>query len=109
MDRGRTHYNFGADLNHRSDTQIIFHFHNWQCCHTVQYLLPLPGCVVVAHGLSIALSTGDVVELRASEALKERVLPPCFGRVHSVRRPVPQHEEEVREPARLAGGKTEPK
>lgn len=60
----------------------------------------------MAHRLGVALSAGEVFELRASEAIEERVMPLYFG-IHSVRRPVPQHEEEVREPTGLAGGKTE--
>lgn len=58
----------------------------------------------MAHRLSIALSAGEIFELGASEAFKERVVPLRFG-VYSVGRPVPQHEEEVREPRRLAAGK----
>lgn len=57
----------------------------------------------MAHRLGIALSTGNVFELRASEAFQERVMPLCF-RFHSVRCPVSQHEEEVREPRGSAGG-----
>lgn len=85
--------------------QIIVSSEN-ETLSPVQYLLSLTHCVAVAYRLGIALSTGDVFELRASEALEERVMPLLF-RIHSVRRPVPQHEEEVREPRRLAGGKTE--
>lgn len=59
---------------------------------------------MVAH-LVIAHSTGDILELRASKTFKERVLS-LFNRAPSVRRPGPQHEEEVREPGGLAG-KTE--
>lgn len=58
----------------------------------------------MTHRLGIAVSTGHIFELGASEALQERVVSLCF-RVHSVRRPSPQHEEEVREPGGSAGGK----
>lgn len=56
--------------------------------------------------LGIALLAGDVFEVRASEALEERVVS-LYSRVPSVRCPIPQHEEEVRDPRGLAGGKTE--
>lgn len=60
----------------------------------------------MARSLGIALSAGDFFKLRASQTLEERVMALCC-RVLSVRRPIPQHEEEVRDPRGLAGGKTE--
>lgn len=64
---------------------------------TIACLLFLSVCV--------ALPTGCIFKGRASDALQEGVIPLLYG-VHSVRHPVPQHEEEVRQPKRLAGGET---
>lgn len=72
-------------------------------CRGDRYLLPLAGWVAVTRRLGVALSTGGVFELGASEAIQERVVPLGCG-VHSVRHPVSQHEEEVREPRGSAGG-----
>ena len=67
-------------------------------------VLSLPQTIGVAQRLGVALSTGGFFELGAPEALQERIGSLDFA-VHSVRRPVAQHEQEVREPRRSAGGK----
>lgn len=63
--------------------------------------LSLADGVAAARSLSIDLSAGDVFEVGVSEALEERVVSLRY-RAPSVRRPVPQHEEEVRDPGRVS-------
>lgn len=65
------------------------------------YSLSLADGVAVASRLSIELSAGDVFEVGVSEALQERVVSLRY-RAPSVRRPVPQHEEEVRDPGSVS-------
>lgn len=64
------------------------------------YSLFLTDSMVVACCLSIGLSAVDFLEVRVSKALQERVV--SLGHwTPSVRCPVPQHEEEVRDPGRV--------
>lgn len=65
------------------------------------YSLSLAGGGAVACSLSIDLSAGDVFEVGVSEALEERVVSLRY-RAPCVRRPVPQHEEEVRDPGSVS-------
>lgn len=72
---------------------------------TTLHLLSRSLCVVMAYAQGVPFSTGWVFKGRASNALEEGVIP-LLHTVHSVSYPVPQHEEEVRQPKRSAGGET---
>lgn len=65
------------------------------------YLLFFTRGVAAAHVLDVTVLI-QVLELRASKALQEGVMSLCHGGP-SEGCPVPQHEEEVRDPGGLAG------